>query len=223
MLGRVPLFGSDIVKAIQPAIGKKALSVSQGQVRTWLHRALGGIKDERVFQQLFLRLAQGGLPEYAQVRHGPLEYGKDVVVLVEQDQKPVLLMYQAKVGNLTKRNWSKTQSQLEEMFQVDLASLQLPRTPEKRKGILILTGHVDPHVEPTLSGWLAEQQRDHHRRFEVMHLDVIVRWIVDGRLINEFRAAVKELGLRPEDMGDGSKENAFRGEFSLNGSKGTDG
>jgi len=47
-----------------------------------------------------------------------------------------------------------------------------------------------------MAGWFAEQERDHHRQFQFMHLDKLVNWIIDNRLINEFRAALDELGIQ---------------------------
>jgi hypothetical protein len=74
-----------------------------------MQRRIGSIKDERILQRLLLRLMQGQSPPplYAQIRHGPIEYGKDIVVLVEVDGKNVLKMYQVKAGDITKPVWSK--------------------------------------------------------------------------------------------------------------------
>ena len=71
-------------------------------------------------QKLLLRLMQAQLPLYAQRRHGPIEYGKDIVVLVEVDGEHVLQMYQVKAGDITKSNWAKARDELAEMFQVDM-------------------------------------------------------------------------------------------------------
>ena len=40
-----------------------------------------------------------------------------------------------------------------------------------------------------------EQADDDGRSIELMHLDEIVRWIVNGRLVNELRLALDELGI----------------------------
>ena len=42
------------------------------------------------------------------------------------------------------------------------------------------------------------QRRDLGREFEFMDLDDIVQWIERDRLINEFRAALRELGTPVE-------------------------
>src|SRR6266516_1630333 len=138
-----------------------------------MYRTIEGIRDETVLQKLLLRLMQAQLPLYAQRRHGPIEYGKDIVGLVEVDGEHVLQMYQAKSGDITKSNWAKARDELEEMFQVDMSSVQLPVEPDRREGVLVFNGHINPYVEPVVEGWIKEQKDDHHRLFTIMHLDSI--------------------------------------------------
>jgi hypothetical protein len=194
VLRRIPLIGDEVTAAIGPAI---ADAEAFGQQRSWMQRTIGSIKDERILQRLLLRLMQGQSPPplYAQIRHGPIEYGKDIVVLVEIDGKNVLRMYQVKAGDITKAVWSKAHEELEEMFQVNMSSVQLPVEPDDRTGILIFNGHLNEYVEPVVDGWLVEQRRDHHRVFEIMHLDAIVKWILDSRLLSDLREALAELGI----------------------------
>jgi hypothetical protein len=194
ILRRIPLIGSEVTAAIGPAIADAEVF---GQQRSWMNRTIGGIKDERLLQRLLLRLMQGQSPPpyYAEIRHGPIEYGKDIVVLVEVDGTNVLKMYQVKSGDITKPVWSKAREELEEMFQVDMSSVQLPIEPDDREGILIFNGHLKEYVELVVEGWLAEQARDHHRSFAIMHLDAIIKWIVDNRLLNDLHEALAELGI----------------------------
>ena len=65
------------------------------------------------------------------------------------------------------------------------------------KGILVCNGHANPNVEPLIAGSLMEQERNHKRNFRFMNLDDLVNWITDNRLVNEFRAALSELGIEP--------------------------
>lgn len=197
ILGRVPVMGGDeVVAAIEPAVGQRALATQVlGQNHTWMYRTIEAIRDETVLQKLLLRLMQAQLPLYAQRRHGPIEYGKDIVALVEVDGEHVLQMYQAKTGDIKKSNWAGSRDQLEEMFQVDMSSLQLPVRPNRREGVLVFNGHIHPYVEPVVEGWIKEQQDDHHRQFTIMHLDSIVRWIAESNLVNELRQALTELSI----------------------------
>jgi len=195
VLGRIPLIGGDLASAIRPAVGERAHTQLLGQHRTWIHRTIESIKDEVVLQKLLLRLMQGQLPRYAQIRHGPIEYGKDIVALIEIDDRHILEMYQVKAGNITKASWPKAHEELEEMFLVEMDDVQLPVAPDDRVGILIFNGHFSEYVEPVVKGWLKEQREDHHRSYRMMHLDEIVTWIVRGGLINELRQALAELDI----------------------------
>ncbi len=178
ILRRIPLIGSEVADAIGPAI---ADAEAYGQHRSWMHRTIESIEDERILQRLLLRLMQGQSPPplYAQILHGPLEYGKDIAVLVEDNGRNVLGMYQVKAGSITKAIWPTTREELEEMFQVDMSNVQLPVQPDDRIGVLIFNGHLNTYVVPVVEGWLEEQRRDHRRSFQIMHLDAIVKWIVD--------------------------------------------
>jgi hypothetical protein len=177
------------------AIGHKALEVILGPHLTWIHRSLDSITDERILQKLLLRLAQARLPHYAQVRHGPLEYGKDVVALIDRDGKTVLQMYQLKAGDITMKNLPQVKEELDNIFLTDLADVQLSMQPDEREAVLFFNGHINTYAEPVVSGWLKLQRDSLKREVRIMNLDSIVRWIVGGSLINEYRAAASELGV----------------------------
>jgi hypothetical protein len=169
-----------------------------GPHRTWIHRTLESIKDEnRHLQKIVLRLAQASLPSYAQIRQGPLEYGKDVVALVEREGRLVLRMYQVKCGDINMSKWREARNELEEAFLVPLSKFQMPGEADAREAILICNGHALPHVEPVMAGWFEEQRRAYGRDLRFMHLDSVVDWIVNGRLINEFKSALNEIGVEP--------------------------
>jgi hypothetical protein len=204
-LARIPIIGPDVTKVVQHPISATAAESfianapeeAFGPVRTWIYRTLESIQDENHLRRLILRLAQASLPLYAQIRHGPIEYGKDVVVLLEVDDRRVLRMYQAKCGDITKPKWRESQHELEEMFLVPLSAIQIQNEVDLREGILICNGHVNPYVEPVMEGWFQEQKRTHGHIIKFMSLDHLARWIVNERLINDFRIALSELGLRP--------------------------
>ncbi len=198
-LERIPTIGPEVTNAVRPEIGKKALATILGPIRTWMHRSLGGITDEAQFRLILLRLLQNGLPIYAQVRHGPLEYGKDIVALLEIDGVIVLRQYQVKCGDIDTTKWRESKDEMEKMFQVPLTSFQLPVVPQQIEGVLITNGHANPYVEPVIDGWLQEQRETHKRLVEFMHLDSLVEWITKGRLVNELRAALRENGI---DIGE---------------------
>lgn len=191
-LDRLPKERDTEREALSIAIDHQALKVIEGPCRIWIYRTLAGIREEKTLHTILLRLFQNQIPRYAQVRHGPIEYGKDIVVAVQRDDRIVLRMYQVKCGNIKKRDWHSIRSQLEEMFQVPLQSLQIPSPIDRRVGILICNGHIEPHVEPVIAGWADDQLTAHNRNFDVMHLDDLVNYILDHRLIGALRVALQE-------------------------------
>ena len=194
-LGRVPLVGNGIATAITPTVVERTFAGLMNQSQGWMYRTLESIRDERTLQHLILRLMQGRLPFYAQIRQGPLEYGKDIAVLAEDHGVTVLEMYQVKAGNINVPVWRTARSELEEIFLVELSDVQLSVEPERREGILIFNGHLNTNVEAPVAGWLEEQARDHNRTFKIMHLDLIVDWITRKGLVNELRRGLAELNI----------------------------
>jgi hypothetical protein len=200
VLGRIPLVGDAVAAAIAPAVGERAHRALLGQELTWIHRTLESIGDEHVLRRVLLRLLQASPPLYVQLRHGPIEYGKDIAVLIEDEGEVVLTMYAVKAGDISKGAWPAAQQQLEEIFLVPMPDVQLPVAPTGREAVLAFNGHLNPYVEPVAQGWLHEQERVHGRRIRIMHLDDLVSWIIDARLVNELRAACTEYGVPIVDM-----------------------
>jgi hypothetical protein len=194
-LGKTLIIEPEVTNAVRVEIGKSVLAVILGSNRTWMHRALEGITDEGQFRRVILRLLQSGLPLYAHVRHGPLEYGKDISALLKIQGVLVLRHFQVKCGNIDTPKWRESRNELEEIFLVPLASLNLPAAPQRIEAVLVTTGHANPYVEPTMTGWFKEQREKHARDVTFMHLDGLVDWIVRDRLVNELRAALEEQGV----------------------------
>ena len=76
---------------------------------------------------------------YAQLRHGPIEFGKDLAALVQDDRGVVLKLYQVKCGDMDKKKWRESKDELEEMFLVPIAPLHLPLEPTRVEGGVLLT------------------------------------------------------------------------------------
>jgi hypothetical protein len=114
-------------------------------------------------RRIILRLLQSGLPLYSQVRHGPLEYGKDITALLEIEGVIVLRHFQAKCGDIDTRKWRESKDELEQIFLVPLHSLQLPVLPQRIEGVLVTNGHANTYVEPVMTGWFDEQRKTHGR------------------------------------------------------------
>jgi hypothetical protein len=198
-LGRISFIGDEIAAVVRPKIGERVIDQLLGPHRSWIHRTLESIADERVFQRVLLRLMQARLPLYAQIRHGPLEYGKDIAVLADVGGQARLEMYQVKVGDISMPAWAPIRAQVEQIFQVEMNEVQLPVIPDGREGVLIFNGHFNLHVEPVVQGWLKEQREQLGRLVRVMNLDDIVTWIIRGGLVNELRQALSESGIEVAD------------------------
>lgn len=174
-LGRINLIGDYVATAIKHGFGEEVTRRLFTGDNTWMYRTIESITDEIKLQKLLLRLMQAQLPEYAQIRHGPIENGKDIVALVEIGDRSVLQMYQVKTGDITKPIWRQTSPELEEIFLVTMPSLQLPSVPDSTEGILIFNGHFNLYAEPVAQGWLEEQAQDHGRTFRFMRLIHAIR------------------------------------------------
>ena len=48
-----------------------------------------------------------------------------------------------------------------------------------------------------MTAWFEEQNEKFGRVVSFMHLDEVVGWIFREQLINEFKTALSELGIRP--------------------------
>jgi hypothetical protein len=202
-LERIPLFGPEIAGVVKHPIGKNLYTLKFSQIPTWIYRTLesiGGKRGEEQLRKIILRLAQSSYPLYAQILHGPLEYGRDIVVLQKCNDHHELHMYQVKCGDMTIPDWRTSHEQLEEMFQTQFPESIIPAGLYPLwSGILIYNGHPNPQVAPLIDGWLKEQRKDHERIYKLMNLDDIVQWISRDRLVNEFRKALSELGLTPKE------------------------
>jgi hypothetical protein len=196
LLDRITVFQSQESSVLGPALQESAVDLIRGIDQTWMHRNLESITDESTLRRLLLRLLQAELPLYAQVVHGPVEYGKDVVVLTQEpDGQFLLRMYQVKVGDITTPGFEQARRQLEDMFLVPTRDFQLGIDIEPmRKGLLICNGHIAPIVEPVVNGWFEAELRDHGHRYSLIHLDRWVRWIVERNLLSAFRHTLMELG-----------------------------
>jgi len=194
-LGRIPLIGGAIAGTVAPAMGGSANALLNRLDNTWITRSLESIRDEQQLQRVLLRLFEALAPLYAQIRHGDHEYGKDIVVLRRTGSGVVLEMYQVKIGKITLAAWRKIVPQLEEMFNVDIPSLQLPEEPNLRVGVLIFNGHFNEEAERAADGWLRVQRQYRERTFRIMHKNIMVDWILRNGLMSALREALGEFGI----------------------------
>ena len=199
LLDRLPFTQTEkanMTLALNVALPKQLLGWKQG----WEYRALATLSDERQLHRILLQLfrAEKEVPLYSHIHHGPIEYGKDIVVFREEGDKRILSMYSVKIGVLKKQAWqSKVRPQLEEMFQVPFSSPELTEPVDETIGVLVWNDHIHSYAEPLVSGWITEQQETFGRRFELMHIDALVGYIKERCLGLALREALRDEGLMP--------------------------
>jgi hypothetical protein len=195
-LRRLPhLPESDTSPPIKPAINLKAPDMHMGPICTGLHRAIAGVFDQVALERLLLRILQAWAPMHAQVVHGPVQRGRDVAVLFRIDGEHVLRQYRVRAGDAGIVGWPQVRSELEELFRVPIDDLQAPPGARVRKvGTLVLNGRVAGDVRSEVAAWAGHQRRAYRPEAEVIDLDDWVDWIVGARLVNDLKAALRELG-----------------------------
>jgi hypothetical protein len=208
-LSKVPVIGptSSILRVVRDGANK----VLFGPLRTSAHRDLENLKKEADLRHVLLRILQSGTPYYAQIRHGPFEYGKDLGALVEVDAHPILRLYQVKLGDINKTNWPESREQLEQMLLVPIPALHLPVKPESIEAFLVTNGHASPHVEPIIDAWIERQKNEHGYHIEFLHLDRLIDWIVKGRLLTELKTALAEVQKPARRKSKSRAKSADRG------------
>lgn len=193
-LSRSPLIGSEVVAAVGGAAVEHAvehaLSIRRGIDHSWAFRALEAIQDERALQKVFLLTFQSALPLYAQIRHGPLEYGKDVVILTDEDGRHVLRMFQFKCGDIDVRSWREVKPQLEEIFLHSLETVNITERIDERIGILVCNGHAKPDADARMVAWFERERVSHGYHYEFLSLDKMARWIIEQRLYSALRTVL---------------------------------
>jgi len=190
------MVGRREAEGIGEALDRQVGKVVEGTSRLWIYRTLESIRDENKLRKVLLRLFQNSVPKYAQVRHGPIEYGTDIAVVVGDQEQMLLCQYQVKCGDVREAQWNKTRPQLEKIFQVPLKeSFQTTERIVRRTGILIWNGHAEPHVEPVMEGWKRDQLKAHQRDYDFMNLDRLVNYVLDRGLPSALREALSEAGV----------------------------
>ncbi len=196
-LRRLPhLPESETSPSIEPAINLTTHDMHLDPIRTGLHRALASVSDQVALERLLLRILQAWAPMYAQVIHGPVQRGRDLAVLLRIDGEHVLRLYRVRAGDTGIVGWPEVRSELEELFRAPIDGLPTPHAARVRKvGTLVLNSRVADNVRSEVAAWAGHQRRAYRPEAEVIDLDDCVDWIVRDRLVNDLRAALRELGF----------------------------
>ncbi|MES0491341.1 MAG: hypothetical protein ABUK01_15210 [Leptospirales bacterium] len=195
LLDSISYVDSQILSNFQPYIGQHVIKVITGGTN-WIYRTIDKINDEAILRKVLLRLFQYKYPKYAQIVHGPMEHGKDILVVLEEQGINTLLSYQVKIGDIKTSAWRDIKPQLEEVFEVEPPAIITDDTVIHDKiGILIFNGHPNTAAEEKMSGWKHERFEKLGNKYEFMHLDSIVQFIVQNKLYSELRKTLQEFQI----------------------------
>ncbi len=198
ILDRIPDISDAEKRNIERSLNVAVINSLAGFENGWEYRLLSDIKDERILHRVMLKVFRGEAetPYYSHIRHGPIEYGKDLVICRNINSKKINYCYSFKVGELKKSQWNKeVRPQLEEIFQVKFESPELNEDVLDTIGVLLWNDHLSPYVEPIVRGWLDEQKNVHGRQFELMNIDSVVNYIKDNKLSGLLREALRDEGI----------------------------
>jgi len=171
------------VSQLVPVFTATALEISQGTTYGEVNSILRLIKQEDKLQKLMLLLleAQGAL--HVKITCGPLEYGKDIIAVVDDAGVATLHFYALKVGDIDRGKWDSVKESIDQMFTVPVDNPMINQiAPAKICGFLVLNGHFNEYIDPIVSAWLKELT-SRGWDITVMDLDSLGRWIVSKRLV----------------------------------------
>lgn len=185
---------ANVISSLNVAVPNPLIGFEMG----WEYGALESITDERILHRVMLAVFRGEAkaPYFSQIRHGPLEYGKDIVICRDVDGRKVNYFYSFKVGQVKITAWRKDiEPQLRDVFQVKFDSPEYKDNIDNTVGVLLWNDHLSPQVEPVISRWIKEQKDVFGNNYELMNIDDIVNHIRNNNLSGLLRNALRTEGL----------------------------
>ncbi len=114
---------------------------------------------------------------------GPLEYGKDIIAVLDDEGIATLHFYAVKVGDIDRGKWGSVKESIDEMFTVPVDNPMVKQiAPTKMCGFLVFNGHFNEYIDPIASAWI-EELISRGWDITVMDLDSLGKWIVSKRLV----------------------------------------
>jgi len=135
-------------------------------------------------------LLQARGPLHAKITCGPLEYGKDIIAVVDDGSVAILHFYAMKVGDIDRSKWNSVKESIDQMFTVPVDNPIINQiTPAKIRGFLVFNGHFNVYLDPIVSAWLNELT-SRGWDITIMDLDSLGKWIVSKRLVGVLKKFV---------------------------------
>jgi hypothetical protein len=176
------------VSRLERKLGESALEVGQEMTYCEVVSALRTITDERVLQRLVLQLLRAEEPYHAKITHGPIEFGKDVLAVVDDEGAPSLNLYAVKVGDIDAGKWPSVKESIDQIFTVENSNpLVTQASPTTTRAFLVFNGHFNAYTDPIADGWFRELRLNRGWNIEILDLDGLSRWIISHRLVRVFK------------------------------------
>jgi hypothetical protein len=160
-------------------------------------KIIEAINDESAFRKLLKELLQGLSSVHTKITHGPIEHGRDLIVVLTEGSTKCIWMIQAKVGRIERRTLRELKDQIEAMFSTRLDD---PHIPDEailpKKGFVMHTDIITSHIDPEFLGWLEAQQKDHGWSIELWGPDRLVEWLIANELHGILRSFAERHGIR---------------------------
>lgn len=185
------------VSQLSRNFSKTALEISQGTTYGEVALILQRIIREDDLQQWMIQLLRAGGPYHAKVTCGPIEYGKDIIAVIDNKGIPELHLYALKVGDIDVTKWRAVKEAIDQMFTVPVDNpLVNQYAPTKTCGFLVFNGHFNQHVDSVASAWFAELRSSKRWDLTVFDIDGLSKWIVTQRLVSVLSEFSKQLSIR---------------------------
>jgi len=185
------------VSQIGRTFSETALEISQGTTYGEVASILQRIVREDDLQHLMIQLLSAIGPYHAKVTCGPIEYGKDIIAVIDDKGIPTLHLYALKVGDIDASKWRAAKEAIDQMFTVPVDNpLVKQYAPAKTCGFLVFNGHFNQHIDPVATAWFAELRSSKGWNLTVLDLDGLSKWIVTQRLVRVLEEFSRELCSR---------------------------
>lgn len=152
--------------------------MAQGVGHREILAALASISDERVLHTVVLELARAGSSVHAKVNHGPVEYGKDVLVVEHVPSGLCVKCFAIKAGDINARNWPTLKESLEQAMTVTIQDpIVRQYMPLPVVVVALFNGHINAFTEPVVAAW-RDELLARGRVIEFMGIDALARWVI---------------------------------------------
>jgi hypothetical protein len=174
-----------------PNLGAAALELAQGTTFREMLGLLESIEDEGTLHTLVQECLRAQSTRHAKITHGPIEYGKDVIGVIEEGDEVVLQIYAIKAGDLTMKNWPSLKEALDQASSVPVTNPVVDQLrPWRRRVVALFNGHINSYADPVVKGWI-RSRREQGVDIELCSLEQLAELVRDRGLASFVRTLVR--------------------------------